>query len=82
MPTSSTSDAEEECDVQRVRVIAATVEARKSRRFEFILDSGADVSSAAIWMKSFVRKAPVSAKWTLRDVRGGNITVQDSRVML
>ena len=32
-------------------------------------------------MKSFGRKAPASARWTLRDAQGGNITVQDSRVI-
>ena len=81
MSCSSTSDSEREHEVKHVRMIAATVEGRTSRRIELILDLGADVSLAPSWMKSFGRKAPASAKWTLRDAQGGNITVQDSRVI-
>ena len=73
---SSTSESEQEHEVQHIRVIASTVGGRKSRRIELILDSGADVSVAPSWMQSFGRKAPASAKWTLRDAQGGNITVQ------
>ena len=54
---SSTSESEQEHEVQHIRVIASTVGGRKSRRIELILDSGADVSVAPSWMKSFGRKA-------------------------
>ena len=81
MSTSSATGSEQEADVQRVRVIAATVEGKKSRPIELILDSGAYGSLAPSWMKSFGRKAPAAAKQTLRDATGGNITVQDSRVI-
>ena len=74
-------EEDQEENVQRVRVIAATVSGRKPRRIELILDSGAGVSLAPSWMKSSGRKAPSSAKWTLRDAQGGNISVQDSRTI-
>ena len=64
MSSSSTSDIEQEHEVQHARMVAATVEGSKSQRVELILDSGADVSLAPSWMKSFGRKAPASAKWT------------------
>ena len=79
--SSNTSNAEQEHEHQRVRMIAATAEGRKSRRIELILDSGADVSLAPSWMKGFGRKDPASAKWTLRDAQGGNVAVQDTRVI-
>ena len=51
------------------------------REIEVVLDSGADISLAPMWMKKFGRKIPNSSRIILRDAQATRIRVSDPRVI-
>ena len=46
-----------------------------------MLDSGADISLAPMWMRRFGRKVPNSSRIILRDAQGTRIRVSDQKVI-
>ena len=51
------------------------------REIEVVLDSGADISLAPMWMKKYGRRAPDRARIVLRDAQGSRIKVSDQRII-
>ena len=51
------------------------------REIEVVLDSGADISLAPMWMKRYGRRAPNTARIVLRDAQGSRIRVSDQRII-
>ena len=52
-----------------------------AKEIEVVLDSGADISLAPVWMRNFGRKVPDRRRIELRDAQGTRIKVQDQRVI-
>ena len=57
------------------------VRQQRTREIEVVLDSGADISLAPMWMRRFGRKAPHTARIILRDAQGRQIRVSDQRII-
>ena len=51
------------------------------REIAVVLDSGADISFAPMWMKRYGRRAPNTARIVLRDAQGSRIRVSDQRII-
>ena len=51
------------------------------REIEVVLDSGADISLAPMWMKRYGKRAPNTARIVLRDAQGSRIRVSDQRII-
>lgn len=52
-----------------------------TKEIEVVLDSGADISLAPLWMRMYGRTAPVKARVILRDAQGTKIRVTDQRII-
>ena len=66
---------------EQEQLFVRTARQDQSREIEVVLDSGADISLAPMWMKRFGRKAPEKAQVVLRDAQGKLIKVSDQRII-
>ena len=57
------------------------IHVEKTKEIEVVLDSGADISLAPLWMKRYGKRVPEKAKVVLRDAQGSRIKVSDQRVI-
>ena len=68
-------------DVQDQEQYVRMIHVEKTKEIEVVLDSGADISLAPLWMKRFGKRVPERARVVLRDAQGSKIKVSDQRII-
>ena len=68
-------------DVQNQEQYVRMIHVEKTKEIEVVLDSGADVSLAPLWMKKYGKRVPEKARVVLRDAQGSRIKVSEQRII-
>ena len=68
-------------DVQDQEQYVRMIHVEKTKEIEVVLDSGADISLAPLWMKKYGKRVPERARVVLRDAQGSRIKVSEQRII-
>ena len=68
-------------DVQDHEQYVRMIHVEKTKEIEVVLDSGADISLAPLWMKRYGKRVPERARVVLRDAQGSRIKVSEQRII-